>query len=123
MTVPTWYRRNVISDGCSDNSNIIAISINPLPAQVNVQGGGPVCNSATLTATLVGLGTIYYEGTTPGRTSIGDNRTTVTVTSSGTYYFRALLPTGCWGPDGSATVTIADPPATSGNRDMSVWQW
>ena len=114
VTVPTLYRRIVTSDGCSHTSNVITISINPLPAQVAVEGGGPVCNSATLKATLTGPGTIYYMGTTPGRTSISDSRTIVTVTSSGTYYFRALLPTGCWGPDGSATVTIVDPPATLG---------
>jgi MBG domain (YGX type)/Ig-like domain CHU_C associated len=110
-----WYRRTVTSGGCSDLSPAVKVTVNPLPAIVVVTGGGTVCNSTTLNALNGVGGTIFFQGTTSGRTSIADSRTSVPVTSSGTYYFRSLnMSTGCWGPEGSATVTIADPPATLG---------
>ncbi|HRP17945.1 MAG TPA: immunoglobulin domain-containing protein, partial [Ginsengibacter sp.] len=59
----------------------------------------------TLTATGGSGGTIYFQGTTQGGTSTADSRTTVSVNTSGTYYFRSLNPSGCWGDEGSITVT------------------
>ena len=115
LTVPTWYRRTVTSGGCSSVSSAIKISINPLPAQVTVQVDNQVCNTATLNASLVGPGTIYYMETISGRERTTDTRTSVTVNSSGTYYFRAAITsTGCWGPEGSGLVTITDPPSVFG---------
>jgi len=51
-------------------------------------------------------GTIYFQGTTSGGTSRSNPTNTYTATASGTYYFRAYSTEGCWGPEGSATVTL-----------------
>ena len=86
------------------------------PAAVTVSGGGTFCNSATLTASGGAGGTIYWQGTTSNGTSTATPSTSQVVTSSGTYYFRSYNSAsgGCWGPEGSATVTINTTPAQPG---------
>jgi subtilisin-like proprotein convertase family protein len=84
-----------------------------MPANVMVEGGGSVCESATLIADNGGSGTIYFQGTTSGGTSTGIPSTSQVVTASGTYYFRAQSAAGCWGAEGSAIVTIAVPPVVT----------
>ena len=94
------------AQGCtaSDAANV---TINALPTAVSVAGGGTQCGgSMTLTATNGGSGTIYWQGTTSGGTSTTTASTSQSVSASGTYYFRARSAEGCWGPEGSATVTI-----------------
>ncbi|HOY33431.1 MAG TPA: hypothetical protein PKW80_16250 [Bacteroidales bacterium] len=84
------------------------ITICATPGAVTVNGGGTYCNSATLTASGGTGGTIYWQGTTSNGTSTATPSTSQTVTSSGTYYFRAFNGIG-WGAEGSATVTITAP--------------
>ncbi len=93
-------------------SNTITMTVNPVPNTVTVSGGGTFCGSATITAALVGLGTVYFQGTTSGGTSVATPSLSQIVSSSGTYYFRALSAGGCWGNEGSVTVTI-NPAATA----------
>jgi PKD repeat protein len=81
---------------------------------VVVSGGGSACVSATLNATGGVGGTIYFQGTTSGGTSTAIPSSSQVITTSGTYYFRAQSPGGCWGPEGSATVTILTPPTATG---------
>lgn len=85
--------------------------VNPIPTAVIVTGGGGFCASTTLNASNGGSGTIYYEGTTPMGTSTATPSTSQVITTSGTYYFRAQS-AGCWGPQGSATVSINTLPIT-----------
>ena len=82
------------------------VSVNALPAAVTVSGSGTYCATTTITAANGGDGTIYYQGTTSGGTSTATPSTAQVITSSGTYYFRALSASGCWGAEGSTTVTI-----------------
>ena len=65
-----------------------------------------------LTATNGSDGTMYYQGTTSGGTSITTPSASQSVTASGTYYFRSRSAAGCWGTEGSVTVTINPLPAT-----------
>ena len=81
-------------------------TVNPLPTAVTVSGGGTYCGSATITASGGTGGTIYYQGTTSGGTSTATASSSQSVTTSGTYYFRSQSADGCWGPEGSAIVTI-----------------
>jgi hypothetical protein len=77
-----------------------------LPAPVAVSGNnGVYCDSVVLRASGGARGTIYWQGTTSGGTSTANPLDTQTVTSSGTYYFRAQNLQG-WGPEGSSAVTI-----------------
>jgi GH25 family lysozyme M1 (1,4-beta-N-acetylmuramidase) len=99
----------------SSNSNTINIGVNQLPTATVVSGGGTFCSSTTLTASGGNGGTIYWQGTTSGGTSLATPLTTQLVSSSGTYYFNSY--NGCgWGTEGSATVTINSlPTATTVN--------
>jgi len=91
---------------CTPATSTVVITINPLPNAPGILGAGTFCGSTNLTATLVGPGTIFFQGNTPGGTSTVLGGTPQTITSSGTYFFRAQSAAGCWGPDNSASVTI-----------------
>ena len=82
----------------------------PKPAAVTVAGSGSFCGNATITASGGTGGTIYFQGTTNNGTSTANPSSSEVITSSGTYYFRALGPTGCWGQQGSASISISPRP-------------
>ncbi len=104
--------------GCTASSSV-DVTINNIPAAVVVSGGGTQCGGdITLTATNGGEGTIYYQGTTTDGTSTATSSASETVTSSGTYYFRAQSAEGCWGDEGSASVTINDIPVADAPSDV-----
>ena len=91
-----------------------AITKAALPSATTVSGGGTFCNSRVITASGGTGGTIYFQGTTSGGTSTATASTSQTVTTSGTYYFRSRNnTTGCWGAEGSTTVTINTTPVIS----------
>ncbi|MES2702330.1 MAG: T9SS type A sorting domain-containing protein [Bacteroidota bacterium] len=116
-------RAVVTATGCVStttvNSNIITMTVNPLPTAVTVTGGGNFCTSTTLNASNGGSGTIYYQGTTPMGTSTATPSTSQVITTSGTYYFRARSAAGCWGTQGSATVSINTLPITITPMDFA----
>ncbi len=114
LTATTWYRRTVVSGGCTDISPAIQITVNPLPATVTVTGGGSVCINTTLNASNGGDGTMYFQGTTSGGTSTATPSASQPISVPGTYYFRAQSTEGCWSPEGSAAVIINTPPVTTG---------
>jgi hypothetical protein len=95
----------------------VTVTINPLPTAVTVNGAGTFCGSTTITASNGGSGTIYFQGTTSGGTSTATPSTSIVVSSSGTYYFRAQSAAGCWGVQGSVTVTI-NPLPTAGTCNL-----
>lgn len=84
------------------------LSLSPSPNAVTVTGGGTFCDNATLNASLVGAGTIYYQGAQYNGTLTATPSTSEVITNPGTntFYFRARSAAGCWGAQGSATVTI-----------------
>lgn len=98
-----------IGRGCMSHYTV-SETVNPLPAATldSSMGGDSVyCNSATLYGYNGGSGTMYFQG------GISDNTATSTfptpsavVSTTGTYYFRAVSGAGCWGPQGSITVTV-----------------
>lgn len=97
--------------GCT--STLVA-TVNALPAAITGSGGGTFCNSAIITASGGAGGTIYYQGTTSGGTSTATPSTSQSVSSTGTYYFRAQSSSGCWGPEAAISVTINPDPAAIG---------
>ena len=98
-----------LPSGCMSSRTV---TIDALPAIVNVSNSGNYCVSTTITADNGSDGTIYYQGTTSGGTSTAIPETSQLITTSGTYYFRALSAAGCWGPEGSAVITINSLPAS-----------
>ena len=97
--------------GCTGTASSV-VTVNTVPTAVTVSGGGTFCGSAVLTATGGTNGTIYWENTTSNGTATTTPSASQTVTSSGTYYFRANNSCG-WSAQGSATVTINAIPANS----------
>ena len=93
-------------------SNTVTMRTLTSPGTTSVTGAGTFCTSQSLSATLSGSGTIYFQGTTAGGMSKTMGGTPQTVTSSGTYYFNASPGGGCWGTEGSAAVVI-NPVATA----------
>lgn len=106
----TYYFRARSSAGCWGQEGSATVTINPAPGAVTVNGSGTYCESTILTATGGYGGTIYWQGTASNGTSTSTPSTNQTVTTTGTYYFRARSSAGCWGPQGSATVTINHAP-------------
>jgi PKD repeat protein/C1A family cysteine protease len=83
------------------------IVIGTTPTAVTVSGGGTQCGgSMTLTATGGTGGTIYWQNTTNNGTSTATASSSQSISTSGTYYYRAYCAPSCWGTQGSATVTI-----------------
>ncbi len=91
------------TSGCSDN---VVITVLALPNATMVSTSGTYCGSTTITANNSGDGTMYFQGTTSGGTSTATPSASELITTSGTYYFRALSSNGCWGNEGSATIVI-----------------
>ena len=107
----TYYFRSQSAAGCWGPEGNVVITINPLAAITTVSGGGTFCGSTTITASGGAGGTIYFQGTTTGGTSTATPSTSQVVSASGTYYFRSQSAAGCWGPEGSAIITINPLPA------------
>lgn len=104
----TYYFRARSSAGCWGEQGSATVTINPVPSNTIVTGGGSYPGSATLTASGGTGGTIYFQGTTSNGTSTAVPATSKTVTATGTYYFRSRSSAGCWGEQGSAAVTITE---------------
>ncbi len=109
-----WLRVTCGAVSAVDNSNMITVTVNPIPSATTVTGSGTFCGQATLSATNGNDGTIYFQGTSSGGTSINTPSSSELITSSGIYYFRTLSSAGCWGPEGSALVSIQTDPGITG---------
>ncbi|HOY32701.1 MAG TPA: hypothetical protein PKW80_12555, partial [Bacteroidales bacterium] len=94
----TYYARGYNASGFSTNCCSVLVTVNPLAGGVTAYGGGTQCGgSRTLTATGGTNATIYWQGTQSGGTSTGTPGTSQSVSSSGTYYFRAYNANCGWG--------------------------
>lgn len=103
----TYYFRAQSAAGCWGTQGSASVTINAVPADVTVTGGGTQCGgSMTLNATGGTGGTIYWQNTTNNGTSIATASASQSVSATGTYYFRSRSAAGCWGNQGSASVEI-----------------
>lgn len=116
----TYYFRARTAAGCWGTESSVAVTINPNAGSSTASGGGTFCGSTTITASGGSGGTIYFQGTTSGGTSTATPSSSEVVTASGTYYFRARTGAGCWGPEGSVSVTINPLPAVTASGGTAV---
>ena len=100
---------------CTASTDDVVITFNQNPTTVSVSGGGAICSgsSASLNASNGSSGTIYWQNTTSGGTSIETASTSQSVSNAGTYYFRARSAEGCWSTQGSGNITV-DPTSIAG---------
>ncbi|MCW5913799.1 MAG: T9SS type A sorting domain-containing protein [Chitinophagaceae bacterium] len=108
-TSGTYYFRS-FNGTCWSPALSVDVTVEQTPPAVNVTGPSVACGQTTINASGGGGYPIYFQGTTSGGTSTADPATTKIITTSGTYYFRALSACG-WGTEGSITVTINALPA------------
>ena len=100
--------------GCNNATQSTGIyTVAPTPNATIASGAGTFCGSTTITATGGAGGTIYFEGTTSGGTSTAVPSASQVVTVTGTYYFRSQSVAGCWGNEGSVTVSINPVPTAA----------
>lgn len=98
--------RNTTTGCISATRTPATITVNMAPDAVVVTGSSPACASTVLTASGGANGTIYWQNTITNGTSTATEATSMVVSASGTYFFRAVAPNGCWGVQGSRTVII-----------------
>ncbi len=108
-TSGTYYFRAKLGSCWGAEGSAIVV-IGSVPAAVTVTGNGTYCGNATLTATGGAGGAIYYQGSVSGGTDASDQVSSKVVTTTGLHYFRAMSAGGCWGPQGSANVSISPMP-------------
>lgn len=116
VTSGTYYIRARNSSGCwSASSGLVNVTISSLPSSPqNPTSDSPQCTSVTLSRSgspPAGV-TWYWQGTNPNGTStILGTGANYTVSSSGTYYLRAMSSIGCWSASsGSVVATITGLP-------------
>ncbi len=114
------YNLFVTQNGCTSAAGSVTINQSPTPGNVTITGSGIHCGSTILTASGGNGGTIYWQGTNPNGTATTSPSTMQTIEASGTYYFRALSQSGCWGPPTSAFVTILALPFTTASSNSPV---
>ncbi len=101
--------------GCMVVYTTTPVVVNPLPGGTILTTPGmgiEFCVTTTINVAPAVTGeTITYQPSGSGGMTIGPPVTELVVTTTGTYYFRALdMVNGCWGPESSVTVTINPAP-------------
>ena len=123
----TWFRRLATSAGCSDTSEVVAVTIIPVPAAPTLEvrdATACVGSSATLTVTNPNGNTYeWYDVATGGSPIfIGPTFQTPNLTQSAMYFVQAVSASGCASTTRTtATVTVVTPEADAG-EDVTIIQ-
>ncbi|WP_123812145.1 LamG-like jellyroll fold domain-containing protein [Mangrovimonas sp. DI 80] len=119
----TYYVRSELASGCYV-TDIIGISINPLPALTTSDGS--VCASGQSSIDLNSLvdnnggGTLsFYENETDAENGTSAISTTVSPTTLTTYWVRSELGTGCY-ITASIQISIDDLPTVNAGTDQDI---
>jgi hypothetical protein len=99
------YSVSIVDGTCSSAaSNVITVTVNPIPAAPTITAGGP---TTLCTGGSVVLTSSYATGNV---WSTGETTQSITVSASGTYTVNATV-LGCTSPDASQTITVNPIPA------------
>lgn len=106
-----WVASSNSGAGCESRARravqVAVDAVDAIPGAVVVSGSGTQCGGTRLLQATGGEGgALYFQGTNAQGTDTAQPTSEVSVPASGTYYFRAKSPEGCWGPSGAATVSI-----------------
>ncbi|QNF35452.1 gliding motility-associated C-terminal domain-containing protein [Adhaeribacter swui] len=122
----TYFRRKAISSPCATaTSNVIAITVNPIPPMPIVPAVNPVCvgNTVTFTANAVtGVSYTWYDennAVLPNSAANSNQFTTPALTREGTYtyYVSSKSTANCVSAKTAVTVQVL--PAITNNRIVS----
>ena len=117
LTQTTWYRRIILSGGCSNLSTLIQVTVTPLPAATISYSGSPFCNSTGTPQTVTQTGTTGGAYTsTAGLTLNASTGTIIPSTSTaGTYTVTYTMAAGggCTAQTATTSVTITALPAAT----------
>ena len=129
LMVTTWYKRLTRVDCKSDwtgaaESNVVRMTVNPVPGTPTAGNNGPVNVGETLNLTASPIIDATYGWTGPDSYSSATQNPTVsagaTAAMAGTYRVTATL-NGCAGAAGTTDVTVNTPPEfTEGSGPVSV---
>ncbi|WP_114779127.1 Ig-like domain-containing protein [Botryobacter ruber] len=120
LTQTTWYRRVVTSESCDRLvSNVVAVTVNPLPA-APVVADVTICygNRTILKATGSGGKLLWYTSATGGTPVTGSEFTTPVLTQTTTFYVEEVA-ASCPGPRKAVTVTVSPQSAYAG-EDVTI---
>ena len=115
LTQTGYYRCVVSSAGCpSVNSNAALVTVNPIPATPTgtiTPAANPACTNTTLSYSGASA-SIYWQTTAGGTSTTFPTTSTYLVSSTNTYFVRALSGS-CWstGALSSGTITINTAPS------------
>ncbi len=114
LTQTTWYRRSVLSGGCSNLSAVIIVVVNTTPAATISYSGTPFCKSA-------GVASVARTGTTGGTytasagltINAGTGAITPSSSTAGTYLVTySMTVSGCSATATTSVTITAAPSAT-----------
>jgi hypothetical protein len=105
VTASGSYSVTIVDGACSSAaSNVITVTVNPIPSAPTITAGGP---TTLCTGGSVVLTSSYATGNI---WSTGETTQSITVSAGGTYTVNATV-SGCTGPDASQTITVNPIPA------------
>ncbi|MEO6228773.1 MAG: fibronectin type III domain-containing protein [Ferruginibacter sp.] len=114
LTQTTWYRRSVMSGGCTNVSTVIIVVVNTTPAATISYSGTPFCKSAGV-ASVTRSGTSGGTYTAPAGLTINAGTGAITPSSStaGTYLVTySMTVNGCSATATTSVTITATPSAT-----------
>ncbi|WP_354352993.1 gliding motility-associated C-terminal domain-containing protein [Pontibacter aydingkolensis] len=123
----TWFRRLVTSAGCTDTSDVVSVTIIPVPAAPTLEvRNATACIGESTTLTVInpnGQTYEWYDVATGGSPIfIGPSFQTPNLTQSVVYFVQAVSASGCTSTTRTtATVTVVTPQADAG-PDVTIIQ-
>jgi len=116
LTQTTWYRRTVISGGCSNTSTVIQITVTSLPAATISYTGTQYCsNAGTASVTRTGTTGGTYSSTAGLTINAATGDITLASSTAGTYTVTYTMAAtgGCTVQTANASITITTLPAAT----------
>jgi hypothetical protein len=109
------------TETCVSSRIAKTITVNSIPAPPTPTINAQLCNAVTLNAISSPNGiTYYWQGTNAtGTSTTTSSSLPLSISSSGTYYLRALNTAGCWSSASSISIVVPGFPSSPNNPTIS----
>jgi hypothetical protein len=124
LTVNTWYKAKVISGACSNETDVVTVTVNPLSTVKTISGAGAICNGSSKILTLASgsVGTLQWQSSATSATAIdfanidGATSSTYTASPAVTTWYRVVSTSGvCSSATSLAVAVTVSQPALVGD--------